>query len=331
MFITSTESSKLVGDYVDPLAGRVTFADYVAGWLARKHATVKPTTGEMYAAHVRKHLVPAFGRLQLRAISREEVKAFAHQLARVVAPTTARAIVFTLAAVLREAVDDGRIAQNPAERIKVGEKTERSVDPMHIAGVAAKVPAIAEAMPPRWRAAVLLMASTGLRLGECCGLTVDRVDWLRRAMRVDRQIVKAVGITGFSSPKTRAGIRTVPLPKTVTDMLAAHLAEFGPGESGLIFTSSTGNSISRSNWASAYRAACAVAGLEGRTRTHDLRHVAASSLIASGLSVAAVQATLGHATAAETLTIYTHLWPTDEDRTREAIERASAGWLAAEI
>ena len=69
----------------------------------------------------------------------------------------------------------------------------------------------------------------------------------------------------------------------------------------------------------------------GRTRTHDLRHVAASSLIASGLSVAAVQAVLGHATAAETLTVYTHFWPTDEARTREAIEVASAGWLAAAV
>ena len=110
-------------------------------------------------------------------------------------------------------------------------------------------------------------------------------------------------------------------------MLAAHLAEFGAGEGGLIFTSSTGKPIARTNWASAYRHACAAAGVEGRTRTHDLRHVAASSLIASGLSVAAVQAALGHATAAETLTVYTHLWPTDEDRPRGAIEAASAGWL----
>ncbi len=58
-----------------------------------------------------------------------------------------------------------------------------------------------------------------------------------------------------------------------------------------------------------------------------LRHVAASSLIAGGLSVAAVQAVLGHATPSETLDVYTHLWPTDEDRTRAAIESSARAWL----
>jgi len=58
--------------------------------------------------------------------------------------------------------------------------------------------------------------------------------------------------------------------------------------------------------------------------------VAASSLIASGLSVAAVQAVLGHSSPAETLGVYTHLWPSDEERTREAIERASAVWQTAQ-
>ena len=101
---------------------------------------------------------------------------------------------------------------------------------MHISGVATRVPAIAEAMHPRWRAAVLLMASIGLRLGECCGLTVDRVDWLRHTIRVDRQIVKAVGVSGFSPPKTHAGVRTVPVPKAVTEMLARPSRRVRPGQ-----------------------------------------------------------------------------------------------------
>ena len=70
-------------------------------------------------------------------------------------------------------------------------------------------------------------------------------------------------MSGFSPPKTRAGVRTVPVPKAVTEMLAAHLAEFGPGNDGLIFSSTTGQPIARTNWAAAYRAACAAAGLPG--------------------------------------------------------------------
>jgi integrase len=246
-----------------------------------------------------------------------------------VAPTTARAIVFTLSAVLREAVDDGRLVRNPAERVKVGAKTRRRVDPMHVAGIAAKVPALADAVPARWRAAVLLMATTGIRLGECLGLTIDRVDFLRRTIRVDRQLANVAGGSGFSEPKTSAGVRNIPVPTHVIEMLAAHIAQYPPSDDGLIFTNTAGGPISRSSWADHYRQACAVAGVVGRTRTHDLRHVAASSLIASGLSVSAVQAALGHATPSETLDVYTHFWPSDEEKTRDAVEQASAHWFSA--
>lgn len=327
--LTSVEHRKLTGDYVDAERGRITFNKYADSWLEQKKATVRPSTASTYSAHLDKHLRPAFGNVELRAITRERVKGFAASLTDEVAPTTARAIVFTFAAVLREAVDDNRISSNPAERIKVGSKTERRVDPLHIANVVAKVPELADAMPPRWRAAVILMASTGLRLGECLGLTVDRVDFLRRTVRVDRQLVKGEGGMRFAPPKTRAGVRTIPVPSFVTDMLAAHLVEYPVGDDGLIFTTVAGKPIPRSNWADNYRDACAVVGVVGRTRTHDLRHVAASALISSGLSVSAVQAVLGHASPAETLEVYTHFWPADEERTREAIAVAAGSWRLA--
>jgi len=328
-FLDSVGHKQQTGEYVDPSAGRITFQQYANAWLERKRSTTRATTAETFTSHVRKHLIPWFGSRELKSISREDVQAFAGSLHGKVAPTTARAIVFTLAAILREAVDNGRIVRNPAERVKVGAKTKRRVDPMHVAGVAAKVPDLADAMPDRWRAAVILMASTGLRLGECLGLTVDRVDFLRRTIRVDRQLANVAGGSGFSEPKTDAGHRNIPVPKSVVDMLAAHLAEFPPSDDGLIFTSASGGPVSRTSWSDYYRNACAKVGVVGRTRTHDLRHVAASSLIASGLSVSAVQAALGHATPSETLDVYTHFWPSDEEKTRDAIEQASARWLRA--
>ncbi|WP_157746548.1 tyrosine-type recombinase/integrase [Micromonospora inositola] len=53
---------------------------------------------------------------------------------------------------------------------------------------------------------------------------------------------------------------------------------------------------------------------------HDLRHFYASALIRSGLNVRVVSARLGHSNAAMTLNVYSHLWPDDEDRTRQAID-----------
>lgn len=200
-FLNSTEHRKTTGEFVDPAAGRMTFGEYAERWIDMKRATKRASTIETWQAHVNKHLRPAFGAVELRAITREQCKAFAGELGERVAPTTARAIVFTLAAILREAVDDNRLSRNPAERISVGRKTERRVDPMHVATIATKVPALADAMPDRWRAGVLLMASTGLRLGECLGLTVDRVDFLRRSIRVDRQLVKVHGGWNSANPR----------------------------------------------------------------------------------------------------------------------------------
>ena len=67
-------------------------------------------------------------------------------------------------------------------------------------------------------------------------------------------------------------------------------------------------------------------------RLHDLRHFYASGLIASGCDVVTVQRALGHASATTTLSTYSHLWPTAEDRTRNAAEamRAEACGLTAD-
>jgi integrase len=61
------------------------------------------------------------------------------------------------------------------------------------------------------------------------------------------------------------------------------------------------------------------AGLSGVTM-HGLRHFYASLLIRHGESVKTVQARLGHASAAEALDTYSHLWPDSDDRTRAAVD-----------
>lgn len=53
---------------------------------------------------------------------------------------------------------------------------------------------------------------------------------------------------------------------------------------------------------------------------HDLRHYYASLLIRHGESVKVVQGRSGHASAAETLDTYSHMWPDNEDRTRAAVD-----------
>ncbi len=178
-----------------------------------------------------------------------------------------------------------------------------------------------EAAAPVFRAGVLLGAALGLRQSEASAVTVDRVDFLRREMRVDRQFSHF----GWGPPKTPASSRTVPVAVPVIELLAQHLERFGPGEDGALvhwrWAGREGGPMGHNPWGHAMRAAVKAAELSG-VRYHDLRHHAASRLIASGLSVVAVARFLGHDNPSTTLRTYAHLWADDNDRIRSAMAAA---------
>lgn len=74
---------------------------------------------------------------------------------------------------------------------------------------------------------VTLAAGTGMRYGEVAGLMVDRVDFLRRKVTVDRQLVTVPGRpVELGPPKTESSVRTIPLPQVGFDALAAHPRDF---------------------------------------------------------------------------------------------------------
>lgn len=166
---------------------------------------------------------------------------------------------------------------------------------------------------------VTLAAGTGLWQGKVLGLTIDRINFLRRTVTVDRQLVTVRGQGPiFGPPKTEASVRVVPLPTVVADALAEHLRRFPTAAGGLVFTNANGDPIRRNGfgmmWAKAAKEV-------GTTATfHALRHYYASLLIRHGESVKTVQARLGHKTAAETLDTYAHLWPDSDDRSRDAVD-----------
>jgi integrase len=149
-------------------------------------------------------------------------------------------------------------------------------------------------------------------------------------VKLDRQLVlepKAGPAFGppkagpaFGPPKTAASYRTIPLPAVVVDALAAHLRDFPPGPDGFVFTGANDGPIRRTRFSDVWRPAVQAAGAPHGTGFHALRHFYASLLIRAGESVKVVQTRLGHASAAETLNTYAHLWPDSEDRTRAAVD-----------
>jgi integrase len=197
---------------------------------------------------------------------------------------------------------------------------ERPAEPLTVP-TPEQVRALLDAAEPSFAVAIMLGAHVGLRAGEVEGLRVEDVDFLRRLVHVRRQLVDQPRLM-LAEPKTRASVRSVPVPAMVTDALALHLERHGHGPEGVLLHVD-GAFMDDNALNYRWRKAQVGAGLRrGSLRFHWLRHAFASSLISAGCSVKAVADAMGHQSPTITLTTYASLWPGDEDRIRAAIERA---------
>lgn len=311
-WLVKVQHDQLTGAYVTPELGRTTFRDVADVYLER--GVWKPRSRKAAVEKLR-YSLDRFGSRAVSSIRRGEVQSFVTGLT--LAPATVKVVHQHLAAVLEVAVDDGLIVANPARKVKLPRPEAGQVVPM----TRAEVDALTEAAASWFRAAIMLGAGLGLRQSEAAGLTVDRVDFLRRSVRVDRQWQQASGGQRgrFATPKTDSSARTIPAAPEVLDVLAAHIATYGPGGSDGFLVHRHGAPVDAARWGYYVRRARQAAGLDDRLSFHDLRHFFASALIASGCSVKAVQNALGHKSAKLTLDVYSHLWPGDEDRIRQAV------------
>lgn len=171
--------------------------------------------------------------------------------------------------------------------------------------------------PPATFVEVCLFA--GLRLGEAAGLQLGDVNFLRRTIDVHRQAQGSTNKGARLVPPKCGSERTIYVPGELVESLAAHVAlEHVIRADEQLFRTPLGRLWHRNNAGDAWRGIRESAGLGDDVTLHTLRHTFASNLIAQGCDVVTVQRALGHAQPSITLNVYSHLWPSAEDRTRTA-------------
>ncbi len=179
-----------------------------------------------------------------------------------------------------------------------------------------------------------LMLSTGLRRGEVLGLMWKDLDVETGVLKVNRQLKREDGILLTSDTKTARSRRSVNLPAPMMAGLLEH-EERQKSEkralgrswtnSGYIFTSTVGTPIDPRNLNREFQKICHSAGL-GDWHPHELRHSAASLMLAQGVKLQVVSQVLGHASIRMTADVYGHILDPD----REGAATAMVGLLWGE-
>jgi integrase len=220
--------------------------------------------------------------------------------------------------VFRAAVRDRVIAADPSEGVLLPRQRRR--DAATEIPTLQEVSSLLDAASDDSRLYLSLCMFSGLRLGEAAAIQVGDIDFLRRTLKVRRQVQRAGGKNVEIRPPKYGSERNVYLPDELIKDLSGHISRNnlrGKPDAWLFSGEGNMNPPHQNTVGATLRRTCARAKVTGYT-LHDLRHFFASAVIASGCDVVTVQRAMGHASATTTLRTYAHLWPTAEDRTRKS-------------
>jgi len=316
-WLDETTALVVTGAYVDPKAGRATFDAWFVEWSSRQ--VWAPMT-EVQADLVRRSVT--FAQVPLAQLRESHLQSWVKQMqAKGYAPNTINTRMMTVRAALKAALRDRRIVSDPSVGVVLPRRQRREIS-MEVA-TSEQVGRVFAASEPRVRAYVALCAFGGLRLGEASGVNISDVDFLRRRLEVLRQVQKRRGGPPELRPPKYESVRTLYVPDELLQVLSRHVDAGFVSADGWLFTGAAGDPISPTTVDAWWQRTIKAAAIEGLT-LHSLRHYFASGLIAEGCDVVTVQRALGHKSPSVTLNTYSHLWPTAEDKTRQASGRLAA-------
>jgi integrase len=302
-----------------------TVAQWMEIYLAEVAAAkVRPSTLHRYREEVEHHIGPLLGRLRLDKLTPAHITGFYRDRMTVLSAGSVRRLHANLRRALNIAVRWQLIHSNPVALVDPPSIPHSEVKPYDLAEARAFLKAVqGRRLEARWVIGIAL----GLRQGEVLGLRWDDVDLTNGTLRVVAQLQRdaETGRLVRVETKTARSRRTLPLPESVRTVLREHrerqtterLDADSWEDETLVFTTRLGTPIHPRNDYRSFRELIRQANLR-RVRIHDLRHTAASVLLAQGVPARVVMEILGHSQISVTLNTYAHVAP---EVSREAANR----------
>ena len=305
---------------------RMTLAEWLDRWLEQMALTLRPGTLEQHRGNFDRHVKPYLGQKKLTQLTAADLRELYRTLlerGRIgprrgggpgLSPTTVRGIHAALHQALRAAVDQGLMPCNPAEQAEPPKIAHKAL--CILSQEQMEIFLAATDRDPVWRDFFYTELTTGLRLGEICGLMWSDFDGRKGTLSVSRTLHKEKGgrlVAGDT--KTYAGTRKILLPSTTAERLTERKKH---SYSQWIFPNPL-RPEAPLNPSTAYRQLKKILQETGlpELRFHDLRHTFATHALASGVDAKTLSGILGHTKASFTLDTYTH---TTGDMQRRAAE-----------
>ena len=279
--------------------------------------------------YLTKHLLPILGAMHVRDLKQIHLQTIINKLASEgYATSTMKKIKQTAEQIMRIAVDSDLIVKNPFSGVKVP-----SIEPAERRALTeSEIDLITE----NWRGArmgvaAMIMLYAGLRLGEVLALEWNDIDFEKRTINVSKARIVFKNRPTIKSPKTKAGIRIIPIPEILFEVLNSVRKK-----KGLVCPDLSGNLMSGVSQKNAWKSyinhlnECA-GGRKGsgprkpvividKITPHMLRHTYATMLFDAGVDVKSAQKFLGHSDIEVTLEIYTHLSKFKEEQAIRALD-----------
>jgi integrase len=255
---------------------------------------------------VKHHIAPLIGTVQLAALRPDHIQALMNALAKNgKSPRTIQYVRAIVRKALNQAIKWRYLSFNAAAVVEGPRVEQHQAKPL----TKDEVRRFMEGLKGhRLEALYLVALLMGLRRGEALGLLIANLDLEHGQVKVDGVLQWVGGKLIRSTTKTKASTRTLPLPPCLLPILKAHLerqqAKYPQNQ--YVFASTTGTPINPRNLLRQFKAILQKAGLRD-IRFHDLRHTAATFLIARGEHPRTIMDILGHSQISTTMNIYGHI------------------------
>lgn len=319
-------------EYVEPQ--KLTIGDWLDEWWRTYCIPFKKqSTCTGYESTIVWHIKPFIGKRQLQDLRPEHIQAVINALvAAGKAPSTVRKAHTILHLACEQAIVNGILAKNPVTRIILPKLEQEEIRIFTLEEQKAFIEALPDNTSGR---ALYFILGTGLRLAELTGLRWSDIhenefhisQTIRRNRNFDESDPRRTSLQ-TSSPKTKAGRRTIPLPPKLKEVLAVQrqqqlISRLAAGANwhdlDLVFTTEVGTPYEGRNLTRTLHRTLRSLGFE-TMGVHALRHTFATRAVESGIDIRTVSEILGHANISLTLQLYAHSTTQSKRNAMESLE-----------